>query len=353
MRGSTEAEVRAMTTVASLQYSHTLGFMANQGRGFNNPVDLAVNSQGTLYVLNRAGPEVGVRIAYKRITLCTSEEEYLGEFATGGTGEGDLWWPSSLAFDDEDRLYIADEALNRISIYTQDGRFLTKWGVAGSGEGQFNRPSFIAFDRDQNLLVADSLNHRIQKYSRNGDFVAQWGQYGKEPGQFNMPWGLAVDREGDVYVSDWRNDRIQKFSAEGEFIAVYGEPGDGDGQFNRPSGMAVGRAGNIIVADWGNERVQMLDGDGKFMAAYRGESRDSLWAQDYFAANPDEATARFAADLEPEVETRSEYDSHRGYEWERSANVEKLFWGPTSVKIGADGLVYIVDSLRHRVQIYR
>ena len=342
----------AMTMVASLQYSHTLGFMANQGRGFNNPVDLALNSQGTLYVLNRAGPEVGVRLAYKRITMCTADEEYLGEFATGGTGDGDLWWPSSLAFDAEDRLYVADEALNRISIYDHDGKFLTKWGVAGSGEGQFNRPSFIAFDLDQNLLVADSLNHRIQKYSRDGEFLVQWGGFGDEPGLFNMPWGLAVDRDGNVYVSDWRNDRIHKFSTAGEFIVTYGEPGDGKGQFNRPSGLAVDSAGNMIVADWGNERVQVLDGDGRFLAAYRGESKDSIWAKDYFSANPDEATARHEADLEPELEPRPEYDSHRGFEWERSANVEKLFWGPTSVKIGADGLVYIVDSLRHRVQIF-
>ena len=109
----------------------------------------------------------------------------------------------------------------------------------------------------------------------------------------------------------------------------------------------------MIVADWGNERVQVLDSSGSFVAAYRGESRDSQWAQDYFSANPDEAAARWSASLEPEIAPKPEYDEHRGFEWERSANVEKLFWGPTSVKIGPDGLVYVVDSLRHRVQIYR
>ena len=168
-----------------------------------------------------------------------------------------------------------------------------------------------------------------------------------------MPWGLAVDGEGCVYVSDWRNDRIQKFGPGGEFLGVFGEPGNGEGEFNHPSGLAVDAQGHIIVADWGNERVQVLDRDGRFVATYRGESRDSLWAQDYFAANPDEANARFAAHLEPEIGQRPEYENHRGYEWERSANVEKLFWGPTSVKVGPDGLVYVVDSLRHRIQIYR
>ena len=342
-----------MTTKATIEYSHTLGFMANQGRGFNNPVDLAVNSSGVLYVLNRAGPEVGVRIAYKRITRCTADEQYLGEFCTGGTGDGQLWWPSSLAFDDEDRLFVADEALNRVSIYDQEGNFLDKWGVAGSGAGQFNRPSFIAFDRDYNLLVSDSLNHRVQRYTRDGRFLSQWGKYGSGNGQFNMPWGLAIDGQGDVYVSDWRNDRVQKFDSEGTFLSSFGRKGKDDGEFNRPAGLAVNEQGNIIVADWGNERVQVLDRSGEFLASFRGESRDSLWAQDYFAANPDEANARFAAHLEPDIEHRPEYETHRGYEWERSANVEKLFWGPTSVKAGPDGLVFVVDSLRHRVQIYR
>jgi DNA-binding beta-propeller fold protein YncE len=342
-----------MTTTACLEYSHTLGFMANQGRGFNNPVDLAINSMGIIHVLNRAGPEVGVRIAYKRITRCTSDEQYLGEYCTGGTGDGELWWPSSLAFDDEDRLYVADEALNRISIYDRDGNYLDRWGVGGSGEGQFDRPSFIAFDQEYNLLVADSLNHRVQKYTREGRFLSQWGEYGQGPGQFNMPWGLATDTAGVIYVSDWRNDRIQKFSADGALLDAFGRPGKGYAEFNRPVGLAVDHQGNIIVADWGNERVQVLDREGRFVASFRGESRDSLWAQDYFSANPDEANARRTAHLEPEIERRPEYENHRGYEWERSANVEKLFWGPTSIKLGPDGLVYVVDSLRHRIQIYR
>ena len=172
-------------------------------------------------------------------------------------------------------------------------------------------------------------------------------------GRFNRPTGVCVDKDGDVYVADWRNDRIQKFSPDGRFLASYGERGDGDGQFNRPADVAVDRGGYIYVADWGNERVQVLDGEGRFLASYRGESRDSQWAQDYFAANPDEAAGRRSANLEPEIPARPEFDQHRGYEWERSANVEKLFWGPTSVKIGPDGQVFIVDSLRHRIQIYR
>ncbi|HAT22636.1 MAG TPA: hypothetical protein DCS57_07460, partial [Dehalococcoidia bacterium] len=41
-----------------------------------------------------------------------------------------------------------------------------------------------------------------------------------------------------------------------------------------------------------------------------------------------------------------------GVPHEESAHIEKLFWGPTSVKLDNDGKVYVTESNRHRVQIY-
>ena len=37
----------------------------------------------------------------------------------------------------------------------------------------------------------------------------------------------------------------------------------------------------------------------------------------------------------------------------KNREVERFLWGPTSVKLDADGLIYIVDSCRYRLQIYR
>ena len=55
----------------TLEYSHSIGLYALRGRGFNNPVDLAFGRDEVMYVLNRAGPEVAVRMPYKRITMCS------------------------------------------------------------------------------------------------------------------------------------------------------------------------------------------------------------------------------------------------------------------------------------------
>ena len=339
--------LRQVDSTLEFPYSHTIGFMANQGRGFNNPIDLALSPSGALYVLNRAGPEVGTRLPYKRVTICTGDEQYLGEFSTGGIQDGQLWWPSSLAFDSEGLLYIADEALNHVSVFAGDGQFLAKWGEPGPNQGQLNRPSYIAFDSNDDLYLTDSLNHRVQKFTKGGQFLGAWGGAGTGPGELNMPWGLAVDGRGNVFVADWRNDRVQMFDSEGQFIRLWETDSDGTKLFHRPANVAVDSDGIMYVADWGNERVQVLSPLGEVLAVLRGDSVDSRWAQDYFAANPDEGGARLAANLEPEIAPATEQRR------EESANVEKLFWGPTAVKLDQDGRIYIVDSCRHRIQVYQ
>jgi DNA-binding beta-propeller fold protein YncE len=330
------------------RYSHTIGFYAQIGRGFNNPVDVALACDGVLYVLNRAGSDVELRMPYKRVTMCTLAEDYLGEFSSGGTGDGQLMWPVAIAIDADGNVYISDEALHRISIFDKQGRFLGKWGVKGNRAGEFDRPAGLAFDQDQHLLVVDGLNNRIQRYTKDGRFLGQWGEGGRGLGELNLPWGIAVDRAGGVYVADWRNDRVQKFDARGRWLASHGTSGRGEGEFSRPSGVAVDAEGNIYVADWGNERVQVLSPDGGFVAKLRGESGLSKWGESYFIANQDELEERRKANLEPELNL-SPTDDPR----EESASIEKVFWGPIAVKVDDQGRLYVVESCRHRMQIYR
>ena len=343
-----------MTTTATLQYSHTVGSLSNQGRGFQNPVDVALDSQGVMYVLNRAGPELPIRLPYKRISMCTVDEEYLGEFGAGGTGPGEFWWPSSLAFDSRDRLYVADEALNRITVFSTTGEALDIWGEEGPAPGQIDRPSYVACDSDDNLLIADSGNHRIQKFTTDGRFIEAWGGFGNGEGRFNAPWGVALDGKGAVYVADWGNNRIQKLTPNGDFIEQLPRAGAAQAEADRikqPAGLCVDREGTVYVADWGNERVRVLSPAGELLATLRGESVTPSWANEYFEANPEEGALRLESDLSPSVDLPGGFGTTG--DREESANVEKLFWGPTAVKVDSQGNILIVDSCRHRIQVYQ
>ena len=333
----------------SYRHSQTVGFYTGvgRGRGFFNPVDVAIGQQGTLYVLSRGSEREPATL---RVTMCTLAEEFLGDFGTGGTEPGQMMWPVGIALDSEDNVYVSDEALNRISIFDKAGKYVGVWGEQGNDYGQFEKPSGIVFDQADNLLVVDSANNRIQKYSKKGDCLGQWGSAGQGDGEFNLPWGINTDHLGNVYVADWRNDRVQKFDADGQHLATWGTSGSGDGEFNRPTGVGVDRGGNVIVADWGNERVQFLGPDGQFIAEYRGEAAISQWAQEYLDANPVERDARLESNMEPELDPEGFIPDYMSY---RSGSIEKLFWGPMSVKFDDEGRAYMVDSLRHRIEIYR
>ena len=130
-----------------------------------------------------------------------------------------------------------------------------------------------------------------------------------------------------------------------------GGAGDtGDGELKRPTGMGIDQDLNLIVADWANERVQLLGPDGRFIAVYHGEAEISKWAQEYLNANPVERDARLVSDMEPELDPNDLIPNYLNY---HSESIEKLFMGPMSVKIDEEGRVYILESLRHRIQIYR
>ena len=335
-------------------YSHTIGNWTADGDGFYIPVDVALNRDEVLFVLSRGDEHVGK----PRVTVLTMDEEYLYEFGSAGTGDGQFVWPTGIAIDDDNNIYVSDEWLSRINIFDADGKFINQWGDQGSSDGQLNGPSGIAIDAEGNLCISDTRNNRIQKFSKEGKFLLKFGTQDRLKGKLNLPWGLTIDHSGNVFVADWGNNRVQKFSPEGDVMFSYGEsitdtepkpmaeveldntlglykgiqkqePGSLDG----PSDVAVDQDGDVYVVDWGNDRVQVFSADGSFVTAFIGDAEKlSKWGQRTIDANPDYIKARKRA-KNPEIQ------------WQ--------FTKPTSVILSQDGKIFITDTLRHRVQVYR
>jgi len=322
----------------NVQYRKTIGRGEQFGPGFNYPVFVARGKEGVMYVLCRGSeyrPE-GVRV-----TVCTVDDEYISAFARGvsqqgpheyNMDDGSLVWPTCIALDSQEDVFISDEWLNRISRFSKDGEYLGKWEERpGAGDGELDRPSGMAFDADDNVYVVDSGNNRIQKFTKDGKFLAKWGTFGSGDGEFDMPWGIAIDSDGDIYIADWRNDRIQKFSPDGKFLMKIGSSGSGEGQFDRPTGVAVDKDGVIYVADWLNNRLQVFDQDGVFVDMKTGEAGISKWGKDKLDAN---------------AEMWGERERAQGLER------EKDFWGPTGVTVDDDGNIFVPESARNRIQVY-
>ena len=342
----------SMAGAFALEYVKTIGLVnvGTNGVGFANPYDIAFGRGGRIFAINRHDAPINVD-PYDdtsiRVGIFNFDEEYLGEFGRGfGQGEGQLVLPVALAFDSRERLHVTDEHNHRVTIFDTEGKVLDTWGEFGEGDGQLNGPSGIAIDGDDNVYIADQHNHRMQRFTLDGRYVTGWGGPGDGPGRLDMPWGVTVAPDGDVYVADWRNDRIQRFTAGGEHVASYGESGDGDGHLRRPSSVAVDSEGHIYVADWGNERVQVLGSDGSFLLKLRGQATLSRWAEAWHEAEPEMMERRRRANHHPELPPG--LTPHQV-----SAQTESYFWGPVSVKLDAEGRLYVTESSRHRIQVYQ
>ena len=326
-----------------IRYSHTIGLCVMEGRGFMFPVDTLIASDGRMHTVSRAYlPATG----QLRVTVYDIDSEFYGAYGGYGEGLGQFRWPTAIASDKEGNVYISDEQTNRINIYSDDGTPAGHWGAGGTEAGELRGPSGIAFDADGDLYVSDHLNNRIQKFTKDGQFIKSFADDGDDANRLSLPWGITVGSDGCVYVADWANHRINKYSEHGVFVRSFGGPGNGDGEFSNPASVAVDSDGYIYVADWGNERVQILDRDGDFVTKLRGAATISKWGQDFLDANYEEAEPRSRSDLEPDISLFGG-DPH-----EESAHIEKLFWGPTSVKLDDAGRVYVTESNRHRIQIY-
>jgi DNA-binding beta-propeller fold protein YncE len=305
---------------AGFPYVKTVGMR----RVTNFPLDVAIGKDGTLYVLCRSAG--GAQIA--RVTY---EDDNLGPIGGYGTDDGKFQLPGAIILDRDENLFVSDEGLHRITVLSKTGEFLAKWGEHGTTEGQLNRPSGIAFDPEGNLYVADTMNHRIQKFTRDGAFLLAWGRQGSGEGELDMPWGLAVDELGAVYVADWRNDRVQKFTADGQYVTAIGRSGSADGELNRPCGVAVDADGDVYVADTGNDRVQLFDATGRYVEKFIGDATLSKSGRNYMLTNARPNRLREMANLEPQKRLRS----------------------PKSVRVDAQGRMYVTDYGSYRVQIYQ
>ena len=327
------------TTTFGLKYVTNVGFAADfGGRGFQLPSSMAIRADGVIFVVSRGKSSTKNS---NGIQMVTKDHDFLGQIGTYGAGLGGMMWPTSVVLDGDENLYLADEYFNKVTKYDREGNPITEWGTKGSGDGQFNQPSGLLI-QDQLIYLVDSRNNRIQMYSLDGDFQGQWGSEGDGEGEFNIPWGISDDSEGNIYIADWRNDRIQKFDSNGNYISAIG--GGKTSVLDRPSDVAVDPDGNIYVTDWGSQRLLVLDQSGSILETKRGEADLNPWSVEYLSSQDDERKAResFVPVYQADTEDPSEV----------SARMEPYFWDPVAVELDQDGTVYVLETGRHRFQVF-
>jgi len=284
-------------TVGTLAGSGAEGYQdgAAASAQFNSPVGVAVDKSDNVYVADSDNHRI--RKITKEDDGTWTVDTLAGDGTKGDqddtpTTTARFEEPEGVALDSSGNVYVADTNNHRIRKITKEkDRTWTVSTLAGSGTkghqdgaaatAQFNWPTGVALDSSDNVYVADGGNHRIRKITKEDDgtwtvsTIAGSRTLGHLDGaaataQFRYPTGVALDSSGNVYVADQVNHRIRKITEEDDgtwtvsTLAGSGAGGHQNGtgaaaRFNFPVGVAVDKSGNVYVADFNNDRIRKME----------------------------------------------------------------------------------------------
>jgi streptogramin lyase len=193
----------------------TLGKKGVPGDGpdtFRQPSDVLVAPNGDIYVVDGHGAG-----GNNRVVKLSADGKFIRQWGETGEADGQFRDPHALAMDSQGRLFVGDRANSRIQIFDQDGKHLATWK-------QFGRPSGLYIDANDVLYVADSesnasRNPGVKRGIRIGsakDGTVTAFIPDPEPDQDNSGTsgaeGVAADAMGNVYGAEVGPQTLRKYT---------------------------------------------------------------------------------------------------------------------------------------------
>jgi DNA-binding beta-propeller fold protein YncE len=182
--------------------------------------------------------------------------EILRSFGTAGEPGADATHfnqPTDVAVAPDGTVYVADGYGNsRVVELAADGTFVRAFGSYGTGPGQFDTPHSIALDAQGRIYVADRGNSRIQRFDKDGGFIDQW-----KSDALGRPWAVTIAADGSVFVVDGGDQnpvppdrgRLLRLDQTGKVLDAWSSFGNYDGQIYWGHALAVSAADEVFVGD--------------------------------------------------------------------------------------------------------
>jgi 6-bladed beta-propeller len=191
---------------------------------FGTPVNLAVDSNGWLYVVD---------VEREQLLILDNEEKLVATIGKKGETK-----PRDVVLT-EDRIYLSDVASHSVHVLDKATR-TNLFDIPRDEErtrtnSRLFQPINIALDKQGRLYVSDFGAYRVQVFDRDGKYLRTIGKYGDNYGEFARPKGVAVDRENLVYVVEAAGQIVQMFDDTGRLLMWFGDPTDVKAGLNLPA----------------------------------------------------------------------------------------------------------------------
>lgn len=215
---------------------------------------------------------------------------------------------------------------------------------------RLKKPYGVAVDSKGLIYVADSAERKVFVFDLDKKKLTYRGD--QLPAHFEVMIGLAIDDQDRLFVSDAKLHQITCFDAQGKFVGVFG-----DSTLTRPAGMAVdNELRRLYVADVAGARLAIFDLDTFKFTRYinsqppsKEEPHGFLGTPTNVAVDPDGLV--YVVDTIPNRVEVFDTDGNYVRGFGEQGNVPGKFARPKGIAIDADGHVYVADSEFNNFQI--
>ena len=267
---------------------------------FNQPTDLAIDSQGNAWVLAQGTgdgnsstvsvlytsgsvssfPQTGV--TYNRLAIDPYDGPWLTSTvysnvmkltSSGGRGSsnpftgGGMQGPGPIAFDGYGSVWLGNN-LATITKLSAGGTAISPG--AGYNTGGTAGAAALALDTSGTVWIADSGSDTVEVLSNNGTPIPGSPYTGAG---ISGPFGIAVDSVGGAWVANLTGSSLTHLTSNGS--AVAGSPYYGAG-LNAPIDLAIDGLGNVWLANSGTSSVSEFLSTGRAQSAASGYGSDMM-----------------------------------------------------------------------------
>ena len=274
-------------------------------------------------------------------------------FGKQGQGQGDLTYPTAVAIDDNQNIFITDVINNRIEKFDAGGNYLSEISV--SPDDQRESVTDIMLDgalivTNKVMMSADKSN--ITPTSTTRIYSAEEGKPFRQFQHKDIPnsYNLAINSHHSIIRCDYSNGRFYVFDQEGQILRKFGGKGAQNGFFRQPTFMCIGRGDDLVISDAGNRRVQILDQFGTFVREIGMDGSGKGQFKSPAGIAVDKNGYIIVVDKQLRLLQVFSYDGH--YVCTIESSGDRLHT-PMGIAVTNDGHVLVVDTGNHCVKKYK
>lgn len=253
--------------------------------------------------------------------------------------------PVDVAVDSQGNIYAADIATRSVHKFDADGAHLASWTAEDAEVGPFVRPWSLAIE-GETLYVLDQRQAAIYHLDTEGNVLNSWNIGDPEDPSLLFS-GMDVNQEGHAYVASSNAGMIVVYDNDGTHLTDLQVADDPQSGGERPLDVAVSDDGRIFYTSYAGNEVRVLDSSGtqihRILAADLGIPESfygiTLGNDGFLYANSSRMVEKFTAD---------DFQGVAGWEFDNPI-IGGLGYPSQGVGVDSDGVIYIPDTTNQRI----